>query len=388
MTTDKPPRQTNNETLQNDMSIATLERPSIDHNESDEFDFGTFEKQKADKLERDFEKLAHDQDMRTLADEIAVFRSIELADDRFADEESAMNFMQSAFDFRNGAGRADVKKIELDDEAKDALNAIIDKYNMKSDTEPKFTDVDMVFIPGAAGAVPAKRLDYAMELIEAGKLNTEVITMIGCERPIDMKPNASGTNEIDRAATAGYNSNGEPAKTESDLMRNTIATKFGIKDEEWETWEGTDSRVPKNLGFQEDWKIYYCEKDGMHLFVVSAPMLGEDRHYPNGNPRNRSNTSDGYIMTAEMMRDHNPTAPIRTVTITDSIYQFQAPDAEGALAPYGVDADFAGYNRDHFNQPEWPAGDAAYIQEVLSLLRQTRAARDYLAAHTADVQAA
>jgi hypothetical protein len=384
----KPPQYTNNETLQNDMSTATLERPNIDTEPSAEFDIPEFENQKADKLEEDFEKLAHDEDMRQLADEIATFRGIELGDERFDSEESAMDFMQQAFDFRNGAGRNAVKAIDLGEQAKAALDVIIDKYDMKRDTEPTFQEVDMVFIPGAAGAVPAKRLSYAMELIEAGKLKSNVITMIGCERPIDMKPNTAGTTEIDRAGPAGHNSHGEPAKTESDLMRNTIAVQFGIADEEWETWEGTDPRVPKDLGFQENWKIYHCEKDGMHLFVLSAPMLGDARYQPDGSARTRSNTSDGYIMAAEMMRDHNPNEPIRTVTITDSIYQFQAPDAEGALAPYGVEADFAGYNRQHHNQPEWPAGDAMYIQEILSLLRQTRAARDYLARRKAEKQAA
>lgn len=334
----------------------------------------------ADTLEGAMEGYMHDPDIQELIKVVAEGRGIDVSEDDYTNEESFMQAAQRALDFRNGAGRDAVKPADLGQEAENALRAVIDKLGMQKDTEPHNPDADMVFVLGAAGAIPGKRLDYAVELIEAGKLDTNVVTLIGSERPLMMQKNAAGLNELDRAGTAGYSKNGVAAVTEFDLLRNAAAAKFDISDDEWQVFNGRDPRVPAEYNYQTDWRIAYHEKDGMNIFVTSAPMLDEHRTQPNGQPRNRSNTIDGFIMASEMLRDLDQEKDMHVVMVTDAIYnKFQDADGKSALAPRGITSETVGYTREHAGLPEWPGGNALYIQEVLSTLRQTRAARDTLA---------
>lgn len=84
-------------------------------------------------------------------------------------------------------------------------------------------------------------------------------------------------------------------------------------------------------------------------------------------------------MLAEMNRDVRPNEPIHVVIVTDAIFTaFQGADAKAALAPYGISCETVGYNREDMGLPDWPGGNTLYKQEVLSALRQTRAARNKL----------
>ena len=69
--------------------------------------------------------------------------------------------------------------------------------------------------------------------MEDGKAETDIIALLGCERKLDMKPNAKGLTELDRAESAAHSKDGTPAETEFDLLRNTAAHKFDIPDEAW-----------------------------------------------------------------------------------------------------------------------------------------------------------
>lgn len=89
-------------------------------------------------------------------------------------------------------------------------------------------------------------------------------------------------------------------------------------------------------------------------------------------------------MIAEMLKNggleaQNEPDQYKALIITDAVFnRFQGADAKGALAPHGVEAETVGYSREHAGLPDWPGGNAYYIQEVLSTLRQTRNARDLL----------
>ena len=334
----------------------------------------------ANELDMTMEQYRTDPNIQELILSVAEARGVEVNEEDFASEELFMRAAQRALDFRNGAGRDAVKPADLGERADTALQSVIEQFGMRKNTEPANPDADMVFVLGSAGAIPGKRLDYAVELIEAGKLNTNVITLVGSERPIAMQRNAAGLNELDRAGVAGYNKHGIPAATEFDLLRNTAAEKFDIADEDWQIFTGRDPRVPAEHNYQADWRIAFYEKNGMNIFVTSAPMLDENRIQPNGQPRNRSNTIDGFIMASEMLRDMDAKNDMHTVMVTDAIYNtFQDADGKSALAPRGITSETVGYTREHAGLPEWPGGNALYIQETLSVLRQTRAARDTLA---------
>jgi len=345
-------------------------------------------------LTQEMDSLRSNPDIQHLIEDLARDTHYELPEDVFTSEAAFLEAAQATLDFRKGKTREEVEAITLSEETKDALDRVVDDLKMKQSTEPthKEKDFDVVwfdtaFVLGAAGFVPAKRLDYLVELMEQGKVDTDVIVMIGCERPITMTPNAQGKNEIDRAGAAGYNTSGEMAKTEFDLMRNTAAAKFDIPDDAWKTVEGTDVDIPEE--FHRDWRIAYTTtKDGKTICIVSAPMLSEDRYYPDGNARKRANTADGYIMAAELLSDyfdHLPQARTpQALTVTDAVFnRFQSADAIASLAPEGIESETVGFTREHAGLPDWPGGETYYLQEILSTLKSTVKARDALTKHAA-----
>jgi hypothetical protein len=326
-----------------------------------------------------------------LIEDLARDTHYELPEDAFTSEAAFLEVAQATLDFRKGKTREEAEAITLSDETKDALDRVVDDLKMKQNTEPtqKEKDFDIVrfdaaLLPGAAGFVPAKRLDYLVELMDRDKVKTDIIFMIGCERPINMKPNDKGQNEIDRAGAAGYNQAGDIAQTEFDLMRNTAAVKFDIADEDWSTVEGTDVDIPEE--YHRNWRIAYATtKDGKTICVISAPMLTEeDRIYPDGNPRQRANTPDGYAMAADLLHDYFGHLPEgespRALTVTDAIFnRFQGNDAKTVLAPEGIDSEAVGFTREHAGLPDWPGGETYYLQEILSSIKSTYKARNALA---------
>lgn len=324
-----------------------------------------------------FESYVADPTLQAFITNVAAQRGIDIPDVTLGEDEFMIG-AQDALDFRNGKAREQITATELDSETKKLLAELIDHFDMKRNTEPKNPDFDIAFIPGAMGAVPGNRLKYLRELQEQGKLNAETIVMIGCERAVDMKQNANGQTEIDRAGSAGHDKSGRQAETEFDIMRNTAAEQFNVADEEWEYFEGRDPNVPTGQGFQETYRIARAHKNGQTIVVTSAPMLDQDRHYPDGNKRTRANTVDGFLMMAEIMGMGNG-EPMRAAVVTDSVFGWQNIDAEKAFAPYGVEVEGAGFTREHAGMTtDWPGGDSYYIQEILSMLKQTRAARDRL----------
>jgi len=339
-------------------------------------------------LTQEMDSLRSNPDIQQLIEDLARDINYELPEDAFGSEEEFMKAAQATFDFRKGRSREELENITLSPETIEALDRVVDDLDMKHNTEPTQKDFDVAFIPGAAGFVPAKRLDYLVELMEQGKVDSEVIVMIGCERPLVMKPNAAGKNEVDRAGAAGYNKSGEMAETEFDLMRNTAAAKFDIPDDAWKVVEGTDVDIPEE--FHRDFRIAYATtKDGKTICTVSAPMITEeDRIYPDGNPRKRANTPDGYAMTADLLTDYfdhlDHRGTPKALTVTDAVFnRFQGADATSTLAPEGIESETVGFTREHAGLPDWPGGETYYLQEVLSTLKSTLKARNALTKHAA-----
>ena len=343
----------------------------------------------AAELDAKLERHVSDSDMHELIFSVAEVREIELKEP-IEDEEPFMKAAQLVLDFRNGKGRNEIKATELTPRARAALDKVVKKEKMKENTKPAVKKAYFGLLPGAAGKIPRIRQDYLVELIETGEAETDILALIGSERPIDMEPNAEGLTELDRARSAGFSKNGVQAKTEFDLLRNTATHKFDIKDEEWDLLEGQDGRVPGGEGFQQNWRIAYAKTpDGKHIFVTSAAMISEDRYRPDGKPRTQSNTTDGFMMVTEMLSKDDPDALRHALVVTDAIsVPFQGADASAALAPFGFTVETVGYSRDHAGLPDWPRGSAYYLQEVLSTLRRTRAGRDYLARKVEQAKAA
>ena len=347
---------------------------SIDHINSHESPQERIPREVAER----FESYLQNSTLQQLIVKVAEQRGVDIPDVTLGESEY-MEATQSAFDFRNGKGRNEVKAADFDDETKDLLADIVDQFDMKRDTEPENPDFDVAFIPGAAGKVPSNRLAYLRELEEKGALNSPTVVLIGCERPVDMKQNpATGQNELDRAGPAANDKSGHPAEIEFDIMRNTAAELYDIADDEWELFEGDDKTVPQGQGFQSTYKIARVYRNGQQILVTSAPMLDEDRYYPDGNPRTRANTVDGFEMMAEIMGMGDGKL-MRAAVVTDSVFRFQHVEAEKALAPYGVEVETVGFTREHVGMTtDWPGGETYYINEILSELRQTRAARNRL----------
>lgn len=334
-------------------------------------------------LNDNLESYRQDPDLQSLIKGVASDRGIDLPDECFDSEGGFLEAAQAALDFRKGGlARHDIKPADLSPETLAALDGVIDRLQMREETFPTNVEFDVAVVLGAAGVVPRKRADYLTELREMDDVRVKNIVYAGCERPVDMKSNASGQTEVDRAGSAGRNQSGEPIKTEFDLMRNTAANVHGISDAEWQIFEGSDSRVPE--GFRGRYTIAHARKGGLDVFVTSAPMIGDERFYPDGNRRPRANTDDSLQMIAEMLKNggleaQNEPDQYKALIITDAVFnRFQGADAKGALAPHGVEAETVGYSREHAGLPDWPGGNAYYIQEVLSTLRQTRNARDLL----------
>lgn len=336
----------------------------------------------AEQFKTKMEGYVHDPDLHELITALAEEREVTIPeiDGAALDEETFMTAAQTALDFRKGKGRDAIKNTTLSPRTREALEVVEHNFGMTVDTEPTTPQADAVFVLGSSGKTPRKRLDYALELIEAGALQTDTLVLIGSERPVDIRQNAAGLNEIDRAESAGYDKSGNVAKTEFDIMRNSAAAALDIPDEAWEYVKGYEPQVPEHHHYQDNYTVAYTKAGNKNILVVSAPMLSEERIYPDGNRRPRSNTLDGYRMVARMMRDTtNEEEPLHTVSITDAIFtRFQEADAQSTLAEFGITNETVGFTRKHAGLPEWPGGDALYAQEILSALRQTRAARDYL----------
>lgn len=332
-----------------------------------------------------------DPDIREFIASLAVDRGVVIPD-ILGDisEDEFMDAAQVVLDSRKGQGRESIVDSPYSERSKEALEIVKVNLQMNHNSEPSHTDFDIAFVPGSAGKSPANRLKYLLKLIEAGSVKTDTIAMLGCERPVDTKPNKAGTTELDRAGIFGYDKSGNPAVTEFDLMRNSATHLLDIADEDWQVFEGHVGSIPEQHRFQYKYKIAYAEKNGKQVFVLSTPMLDEQRLHPDGNYRNRANTKDNVRMSAEMLRDHAGSSDeLNAFFVTDAIFaKFQEADLASVLAPYGVRLEAAGFSRKEADASDWPGGNNYYAQELLSTLRQTRDARNMLRQERAKAHAA
>ena len=327
-----------------------------------------------------FEAYRTNPDILELVACLADERSITIPDPT-ENEDSFMTAVQATFDFRNGKKREELEGGDLSQTVKDLAEELVNEFDMRRDTEPKNPDFDAVLILGGAGITPLTRLEYAMELQENDKLHVPTIIMVGGERPVDAAEIArTKTGELARTGT-DFDLSDRPVATEFDLMRETAATTLDISDDDWEYFAGDDPTVPHDQGFHTNYCIARAYKDGQQILVTSAPMLDEDRYSPNGSPRNRANTIDSLLMIGDTMGmgDGNP---MRACVVTNAAFtRFQDADAKKALGAYNVDVETVGMTRAHSGLAEWQNGDIGYyIQEMLSAIKSTRAARDRLEA--------
>ncbi len=326
-----------------------------------------------------FEAYRTDPDLLELVARLADERNVNVPDPTES-ETSFMAASQAAFDFRQGKKREELEGGDLSQDVKDLAEKLVDKYDMRRNTEPKDPDVDAAIVLGAAGVTPRTRLEYLVDLMDQGKVNTSRIVMVAGERQMDMRQDKNGQTEVDRAGEVAYNFGGEPAATEFDLMRNTVAKQFNVADNEWEYYEGDDPNVPHEQGFHTTWRFARAYKDGKEILVTSAPMIDEDRYSPaDGSPRNRANTIDSWLFAARILQMGKIDGG-KLLGVTNSVFvPFQHADAQKALTGYGINVETVGMNREYSGLPEWQGGDIGYyIQEILSAIRQTKFARDRL----------
>lgn len=318
---------------------------------------------------------------RHMIDEIAKDRDVVIPDlmDTVPDEKTFLAAAEDVLDGRRGKVRAEIKGIPYGLTAKDALEIVKQELEMTIDTLPQRGHYDAILIPGGAGMAPRKRMEYILKLIDEGHLTTNMIIMMGSDRPITMKPDEkTGKTEIDRAGTGGYNKAGEPAKTEAELTRNTIADILDIADGEWVTEKGYRSSIPEQYHFQHSYDIDYAQTEKYHIFNLSSPMLDEQRHHANGKRRFISNTADTLMMVGAMFGDNvrDGETP-HVLMVCDAIHKtYQGAEAAARLAVEGVECETVGFSRATAGMPE--KSDSEYSQEALSTFKRTRAARDYL----------
>ena len=364
------------------MNIENSAHIAHEHNVTIDEGFESVKTSVAEEYEEKMDHYFHDQDIREFISVLAEDRNLTIPD-MFGDDLTEDEFMDAAqlvLDSRKGKGRESIVDTPYSDRAQEALDIVKENLKMNHNSEPSHTDFDVAFVPGSAGKSPANRLNYLLKLMEAGYVNTDTIAMLGCERKVNMNLDKNGRTEIDRAGSAGYDKSGNPAKTEFDILRNSAAHALDIADEDWQMFEGQVGSIPEQHRYQYKYRIAYAEKDGKHIFVLSTPMLDEDRLHPDGNHRDRANTKDNVRMAAEMLRDHvKDGKELHAFLSTDAVFaKFQEADLASILATYGVKLQAAGFSRKEADSPDWPGGNNYYAQELLSTLRQTRAARDLL----------
>lgn len=325
-------------------------------------------------LAGEFEAFRTDPDILELIARLSVERGSP-APDPTENEASFMNAVNDVFDFRKGKKREELEGGDLSQEVKDLAAKLVEKYGMKRNTEPSQPDADAILVLGGAGVTPRTRLDYVLDLEAQDKLRAPTLVMVGGERVVP-------EDEAHRAGESGYNFAGEPAGTEFDLMRNTVAKKLDIADEAWEHYDGDDPTIPHDEhGFQTRWRLARTEKDGQEILVTSAPMIDTDRFsHSSGKPRNRANTIDSILFAARILRMGKIDGG-RFAVVTNAVFvPFQGADSRSGAAPYDIEIDTFGMNREYSGLSEWQNGDIAYyIQEMLSTIRSTQSGRDRLA---------
>lgn len=331
----------------------------------------------ARRMAEQFDEFRKSEKLLALIARLAKERELEIPDPTES-EESFMKALQVAFDLRQGKSREELEGGDLSAETKELMEELIDRYDLRRDTEPVNPNFDATLILGAAGITPLTRLEYALELEENGKLKSPLLIMVGGERPVpEAEIERTKTGELARTG-ATFDLSGQNVKTEFDLMRETAAMKLGVEDDEWEYFQGDEPSIPHDKGFLTTYRIARAFKDGRQILVTSAPMLDEKRYSDSDptKPRNRANTVDSLLMISEILGLEGG----RVCAVTNAVFtRFQGADVKKAMAPYNIDTETVGMTREHSNLPEWQNGDIGYyIQELLSTIKSTKRARDRL----------
>ncbi|MFZ2544380.1 MAG: hypothetical protein WAW80_00145 [Candidatus Saccharimonadales bacterium] len=322
-----------------------------------------------EQLDGKIDTFRHDNDLHLFVHGVAKSLGVEIADiDNIdLDEKTYKSAIHSMLDTRKGKSREEAAEMEYDSDALEILERLKHEYLMVGDSTPEDPECDMGLAHGGAADTIWRRLKYLSELVDAEKINTNTFGALASERSVN-------DAERERAKRSGYSKRGEPAITEFDLARNAASDIFDIDDEEWMYINGNDPTIPEQHRYQSSYKIAYAAKDGKHVFVLSAPMIDENRQHPDGKRRNRSNTADTMAMVARML--HDVKSDPKIIASTDAIFQFQRPDGESRLAPLGVKYEQVGFSREWANMPDFTP--RYYAQELWSLINQTYKARDYL----------
>lgn len=324
-----------------------------------------------DRLEHEADEIRSNPTLHAFLESVAETRGIDLPDltDPELDEDTYLKACHSVLEMRKGKSRDEAEQVGYSEESLALLDELKAHYNMADDYMPLESDFDMGIALGGAADSAWRRLKPLKERIDAGEMNTDIVALFASDRPVN-------DAERERAKMSGFSKSGKPAMTEFDLSLNAASDQYDIDENEWEIIDGYDPSIPEQYHFQHKYKIAYAEKDGKHLFVLSAPMIGENRLYSDGNRRVRSNTADTFAMAARMLQGlgHTP----RLVASTDSIFQFQRPDGESQLAGLGVEYRQMGSSRATVDMPEWQPQQ--YAQELWSLINQTYKGRNYLRA--------
>ncbi len=182
-------------------------------------------------------------------------------------------------------------------------------------------------------------------------MQTKTIVLLGSSRPV---------NDAERKRGGEY---AVGTSDEYELMLRAAEVVFGIKFDPNEEFQGYDDIVP--AGFEAGWKISHSESEEYgNVFVLSAPMLTEDRFRHDGTRRPRANTADTYDMLARVAQ-LEPDSTV--IPVTNAHFKpFQGADAVTELMKYGVNAEVVGYDPSHFGNP--PKHPEELLQETLSAL--------------------
>jgi len=319
-------------------------------------DLGITSSLQAEALLTQRDALVHDDKLRSLIDAVSHQRFGRSAGE-YQDFEGLRTTMRGAFDFRSGADgsygeRSEAEDFACDEVMADAIDYTAKKFGLTGDTQPENSDVKVALVLGGAALSPLNRTGYAKELIDQGKLNPEIIALLGSDRPVDV---------AERARGGDYAVN---ATTEFELMIAATETVWRTNLNPEDVYELTDPLIADNLPRHARIAHIPADKDHTDIFILSAPMLTDPFEVRNGKPgrRARTNSRDTFNMLA---RVGNFQVGDRAVAITNAHFRpFQGADAAGQLSVLGVETEIVGYDSKHFGDPAKKPNEL--LQEMLT----------------------
>lgn len=303
-----------------------------------------------EQLSQELDNLSRDADIKTLVADVAVARGLEIPEYNEGIPEEMADAMRLVFNLRKPGGeRTEREELPQKEQLTERIMRMAEKVGISGDSEPKDPKADAAIVLGGAGKSLIDRTSYIKELMDKGKLHTNTVALLGSSRPV---------NDAERQRAGAY---ADGATSEYDLAKNAAVNQFGVEFDEDEEFVGYEDAV--SIGFEAGWRVSHAQtKNGINIFVISAPMLTEDRFYPDGNRRVRSNTADTYDMFARVAQLEDGA---RVVAATNAHFvPFQGADAVAELGKHGIDAEVVGFDPAHFGNP--PKEPEELLQETLS----------------------